>query len=375
MIRCCLCAVWFHEECVGIKSADDSGGLWPCGECRTTGTRLKSLVETVTQLVAAIADIGRQLTASEKARQDERAAAAAESASLLKENETLRCNVAAVNEKLTTLMWKTFRPPSQPSSLLIGSSLIKGVNKDGLQDTDVVCIPGAKIDDVRDRLEALPSDYDKITLLVGGNDCDVTPPPPAATIVTKYGGLLDMAQAKARAVTVSSICPRKTTDDTRMTIEAVNAGLVSLCEEKAATFADNTPSFTLSDGSINDGYLMPDGVHVTRTAIDRIVKNLGLPVKDPTRGVTSSQQRPRQSQPARTERRRPRKQEDDDEGWQTVRHSHRTNTPPPRNTARGNSYCYFCGESGHVKDNCRHGHRVECHACGGLGHKAKLCTR
>ena len=77
MIRCCLCAVWFHEECVGIKSADDSGGLWPCGECRTTGTRLKSLVETVTQLVAAVADIGRQLTASEKARQDERAAAAA----------------------------------------------------------------------------------------------------------------------------------------------------------------------------------------------------------------------------------------------------------------------------------------------------------
>ena len=96
---------------------------------------------------------------------------------------------------------------------------------------DVVCIPGAKIDDVRDRLEALPSGYDTITLLVGDNDCDVTPPPPAATIVTKYGGLLDMAQVKARVVTVSSICPRKTTDDTRLTIEAVNAGLVSLCEE------------------------------------------------------------------------------------------------------------------------------------------------
>ena len=136
MIRCCLCAVSFHEECVGIKSANDSGGLWRpvaacggmwlCGECRTTGTRLKSLVDTVTQLVAAVADIGRQLTASEKARQDESAAAAAESASLHKANETLRCNVAAVNEKLKTLMWKTFRPPGQPSSLLIGSSLMKG---------------------------------------------------------------------------------------------------------------------------------------------------------------------------------------------------------------------------------------------------------
>ena len=119
MIGCCLCAVWSHDECVGIKSADDSGGLWSRGECHATGARLKSLVETVTQLGTAVTDIGRQLTASEKARQDEREAVAAESASLHKENETLRFNVAAVNEKLTTLMWKTFRPPGQPGSLLI----------------------------------------------------------------------------------------------------------------------------------------------------------------------------------------------------------------------------------------------------------------
>ena len=172
-------------------------------------------------------------------------------------------------------------------------------------------------------------------------------------------------------MTVSSICPRKKTDDTSRTIEAVNAGLVSLCKEKAATFADNTPSFTLSDGSVNDGYLLPDGVHLTRTAVDRVVKNLRLPVKGPTRGVTASQQKPRQSQTARAERRPPRAQEVEDEGWQKVRRrSHRTSTPP-----RGNTQCYFCGESGHVKDSCRHGHRVECNTCGGLGHKAKFCTR
>ena len=167
---------------------------------------------------------------------------------------------------------------------------------------------------------------------------------------------------------------------------------MSLCKEKAATFADNTPSFTLSDGSVNDGYLLPDGVHLTRTAVDRVVKNLRLPVKGPTRGVTASQQKPRQSQTARAERRPPRAQEVEDEGWQKVRRrshpvlashehapsrqhavlllSHRTSTPP-----RGNTQCYFCGESGHVKDSCRHGHRVECNTCGGLGHKAKFCTR
>ena len=110
---------------------------------------------------------------------------------------------------------------------------------------------------------------------------------------------------------------------------------------------------------------------LTRTAVDRVVKNLRLPVKGPTRGVTASQQKPRQSQTARAERRPPRAQEVEDEGWQKVRRrSHRTSTPP-----RGNTQCYFCGESGHVKDSCRHGHRVECNTCGGLGHKAKFCTR
>ena len=123
-------------------------------------------------------------------------------------------------------------------------------------------------------------------------------------------------------------------------------------------FFDETTSFQLN-------------VHLTRTAVDRVVKNLRLPVKGPTRGVTASQQKPRQSQTARAERRPPRAQEVEDEGWQKVRRrSHRTSTPP-----RGNTQCYFCGESGHVKDSCRHGHRVECNTCGGLGHKAKFCTR
>ena len=187
----------------------------------------------------------------------------------------------------------------------------------------------------------------------GGDTCD-------ATLVTTNG--VDTCDATLETTMVLILV---------MTIEAVNAGLVSLCKEKAATFADNTPSFTLSDGSVNDGYLLPDGVHLTRTAVDRVVKNLRLPVKGPTRGVTASQQKPRQSQTARAERRPPRAQEVEDEGWQKVRRrSHRTSTPP-----RGNTQCYFCGESGHVKDSCRHGHRVECNTCGGLGHKAKFCTR
>ena len=416
--------------------------------------------------------------------------------------------------------------------------LIKQVSRDNLKDTDVVCLPGGRIKDVRDYLEALPNGYESITLLVGGNDCDITPPPSAAAIVATYGGLLDMAIIKARNVTVSRICPKMTTTETQQTIDAVNAGLLSMCDERAVKFVDKTPLFTLSDGSVNDGYLQPDGVHITRNAIDKIARNLCLQVKDTARGVCNGTDKTRRSQPTRrlrnqrgddadygqtvrlqprnqrgddvddwqtvrrqprsqrgddaldwqtvrrqprsnqrgddaddwqtvrcqprsnqrgddadyrqtvrlqprnqrgddvddwqtvrrqprsqrgddaldwqtvrrqprsnqrgddaddwqtvrlqprnqrgdnvddwqTVRRQPRSQRGDDaSGWQTVRRQPRSNQPPaPRHTTGPtHTTCFFCGEGGHVRDNCRHGGKVECNSCHRLGHKAKFCT-
>ena len=36
--------------------------------------------------------------------------------------------------------------------------------------------------------------------------------------------------------------------------------------------------------------------------------------------------------------------------------------------------CNFCGETGHLKDNCRHKAPVTCYQCGHQGHKQKHCT-
>ena len=346
---------------------DADRGVCPCPECRHTNTRLNSLIDTVALLVNAVSEIGVKLTSSKKAREEERAAAAAESATLRQQNELLRCNVATLGEQMTTLTWKTFRLSGQPSSLLIGS--IMDVRKENLYDTDVVCLRRGQIADVRSRLEALPSGYDSITLLVGGNDCDAIPPPPAATIVDSYGELLEMAQVKARKV----IVPRTTSEDTHQTIDAVNAGLVSLCSEKAVKFADNTPSFTLRDGSVNDGYIQSDGVRVTRPAMEKIAKNLGLQVKDTARGVCGDGVR--KGQPAREAHRPHNQQRNDDDGWSTVRRPPRRNQRPRQTSGSTHTTCYFCGAEGHVKDNCRHGRKVECHSCHRLGHKAKYCPQ
>ena len=35
------------------------------------------------------------------------------------------------------------------------------------------------------------------------------------------------------------------------------------------------------------------------------------------------------------------------------------------------AYCWFCGEQGHVKQNCRHGKPIQCRSCDEYGHKSK----
>ena len=176
---------------------------------------------------------------------------------------------------------------------------------------------------------------------------------------------------------MSRVCPRLTTHKTTNTIDAINANLVHHCDEKSVTFIDNTPLFTLSDGSVNDGYIQRDVVHITTTAINRVAKNLALEIICAEDGACGKARPPpppttRRSNhkndddiARRPQPRRSRHADNDDDGWQTVRRQ------PPR---RGPTYCHFCGEGDHVKDNYRHGHKLECHACGQFGHNEKLCA-
>ena len=235
MIQCSVCAVWFHTECVDIKK-DTPVGVWPCLACRQIPTKISD---------------------SERARQDDRMMIIA-----------LRSEIITLKEKVANQTWRTFRQPNQPSSLLIGSSLIRDVNSARLVDTEVVCLPGGKLAGIEKKIIELSSGYDTITVVAGGNDCDTSPYTPARTVIDAFASVIDAAKAKASTVTVSSVCLRLKAADTTNTIDAVNAGLVTLCADKDVIFADSKPSFTLGDGSVNDGYLHRDDVHLTHAAVE-----------------------------------------------------------------------------------------------------------
>jgi len=213
-------------------------------------------------------------------------------------------------------------------------------------------------------------------------------------------------KAKCSSLTIASVCPRTTSrvKDTGDKIQSVNAGLHVLCSEEGWTFVDNDPYFHLGDGSINDGYLLGDGVHLTRRATNRLAQNLKLNIRDVNDGVCGSQQSNTQirnsdihkqhisddSTPASRDRhdlnishafwRSARRKADVASLPQTTQAPHQHNDhhkhsryDTPRSSTDNHNYatCYNCGEDNHNERRCRFSYRLQCRTCGQEGHKAK----
>jgi len=66
--------------------------------------------------------------------------------------------------------------------------------------------------------------------------------------------LVSVVKTKAERIIVSSVVPRLVESmEVRTRIDDVNADLQVSCGDEGVTFVDNTNSFYLGDGSINDG--------------------------------------------------------------------------------------------------------------------------
>ena len=122
-------------------------------------------------------------------------------------------------------------------SLLIGSSLIKDIDAAELEDTKVVSLPGGHIDDVTEYMTKTDIKFKSVTLVVGGNDCAArTDPEPVAELVQKCSDMTKEAKRLADDILVSTVIPRITdTENVSEEIDAMNAGLVSMCHSENYT--------------------------------------------------------------------------------------------------------------------------------------------
>ena len=235
--------------------------------------------------------------------------------------------------------------PARKSTLVIGDSMIRDIDAEKLDDTSIKCLPGATVKRVHDELRKIaPAQrHSKIVIVAGTNDCvkeDVN----SDDVIKDTSELVTTAQGMADEVVISGICPRLDSTKDLDHFAALNAGLQSLCEDKGCQFVDHTLWLTLADGSVNEGFLIGKGPHLSRSGTNRLAKNLGLSTGDGD--VTMQRQT-------------------------TQRHMQRQPTSPQWQR-RG---CYNCGERNHTTRNCRHGGPVVCTSCGGEGHKSRFCRR
>ena len=232
-----------------------------------------------------------------------------------------------------------------------------------LLDTDVKCKHGGCISDVKSVVEQLTPGYESVTLLVGGNDCEAKPIKSADAILKSYSELIDVAKEKCQTVKVSSICPRLNSKDVQDRIDAVNAGLVTACNERTdVKFMNLSPLFHLADGTINDGYILKDGIHITRNAMNKIATKLELHIKDQKAGVCDQKKIQNQNNVQKITR-----------NPQPAGHRTHVSSPSTSSPSDRESWCYNCGEPNHVKDRCRHSQPLKCHLCHRQGHKSKFC--
>ena len=155
------------------------------------------------------------------------------------------------------------------STLLVGSSLLKGVRVSDLKpDTTVRSFSGARADTIGEKLSDYNIDACKtIILQVGGNDADDGVD--LDTFSKSYVSLLNSISGESRRIIVSGLLPRKSVD-----LKPYNDILKKLCDENDIEFIDNYDSFLLASGEMPSSFYHHDKLHLNVHGTRRLLSSM-----------------------------------------------------------------------------------------------------
>ena len=381
---CKLCAKKFHCECVGIKSKAASP-VFTCPECKDAFRALKTVSKDINELKKVSKEVDSMKTMFAKQMKELKLTIESKDAAnttLALENAKLLTQIATLTAELNKAKWNNFRlsDKSKPDLVLSDFSLLQ-LDEKKLDNTCVITSSDAKVDTLCDELDKpihAPDKYDRIIIIVGYNDISEAKETDKVTdIIPKYTNLLEKAKTKASQVCVSSCCPRTDKPQLKEKIDSLNSHLEVMCNDNGCDFVDNSPVFTLGDGSINDGYLAAGkGPHLSKSGTNKLASTLKLKVKSGHEDITLRHPRqrntPQGNANSRSSSQRP---------SQNGRRSQHNSTRIHQNTSsrsRNNGdilfhrdACYYCNEQGHSTETCGHKGPVTCHRCGEKGHKSK----
>ena len=249
-----------------------------------------------------------------------------------------------VSETRTTLQSQT----SPKKILLIGDSLISGINKNGLKaNVYKHGISGATVDTVLNEL--LVYDLHRFShaiIYVGGNDASSRTD--IEYFEEKYEQLLVHIQENSQCkILLVNSCPRGDVDTGE-----VNEVIQGLKEHHKLELVDVHEAFFNRNGELIRRYYSWDSIHLSDSGVKRLlgtINNKVNIVEDFSRCVFTTAKRTGRKPPSRT----------------------RTHYQQQADTRI--SPCMKCGENNHETRDCKHSEQLKCHYCGYYGHKSRRC--
>ena len=346
--QCMICQELYHYTCANVSNK----ARFVCATCRDTVKNMRSLQSTIqalNELLTNNVKTTRTLQSELKEKHEQYVLLVNENAKLKEENSRLQ------PKRRNGQQQPRIETPDLENNcdhLVITDSMLKDVDENKLSSTAFHKIPGARISAVEKKLESFQGvSYKTVTLHVATNDLydikdDSSKIP---DVINNFKKLVQQVKALGDQVCISSVCPRL--DQVGELVEPFNVALKVLCEEMMVKYIDHTPSFTLADGRVNDGYLWRNGPHLTKQGTNCVIRNLQIPLKPNVTEATKDRF---------------------DTYASALRHTNENRTSPANmdvNIHRDG--CRHCNERGHNVSSCHHSRPVMCNICKLRGHKAK----
>ena len=202
-IRCCVSSRHYHVKCLNLLEDEIEGHAWPCLECRVLPYNVKYIRDSNYRLTHFMSSMMNDKITEIKDLKLKCQNFQPENETLRQRNTDLQYEMTALKPKLTDLSL-TSRTPKD--CLVLGSSLVRNIDPNKLTNTNVCCMPRAKITHICGKLMNLSTAgerFSHISLVVGGNDCADLDIDMAQTVVT-YRDAVTTAKEIADNVTISA---------------------------------------------------------------------------------------------------------------------------------------------------------------------------
>ncbi len=278
IIRCCVCAHWYHEECVSLPH-DEAGGVWPCMHCRNMPSQLKTLhdsVQILTNMNITLLDLVRKQQSQLDNIASDQTTAGGVLASL---NAGLRQLTAAVAPEMidSDEDEDSDEEVEAEGDLLIGDSLIRDI-KSMSPDLTVESYSGAKFCEIKKKLKKIKPQrkrYKTITIVCGTNDTATKKP--AQKIAEECKDTLQEAKLRSERVILSSVLPRCDAKADPAKIDTLNQLMVTITATEGVSFVNQDQNFKYRDDTMDESLLLPgDCLHPSAAGIKKMLANLEL---------------------------------------------------------------------------------------------------